>query len=46
MAQIKKVEELIEETLRKNQRDIEMALIKPLSPEYPFSSKRYLLLNR
>lgn len=47
MAQIKKVEELIEDTLRKNQRDIEMALIKPLSPEYPFSSNGiYFLIGK
>lgn len=32
------VKHLIQESLRKNQRDIEMALIKPLSEEYPFSS--------
>lgn len=47
MAQIKKVEELIEDSLRKNQRDIEMALIKPLSPEYPFSSNGiYFLIGK
>ena len=44
---IKKVEELIEDTLRKNQRDVEMALIRPLSPEYPFSSNGiYFLIGK
>ena len=44
---IKKVEELIEDSLRKNQRDIEMALIKPLSPEYPFSTNGiYFLIGK
>ena len=47
MAEIKRVEELIEDSLRKNQRDIEMALIKPLSPEYPFSSNGiYFLIGK
>lgn len=47
MTQIKKVEDLIEDTLRKNQRDIEMALIKPLAPEYPFSSNGiYFLIGK
>lgn len=47
MSQIKKVEDLIEDTLRKNQRDIEMALIKPLAPEYPFSSNGiYFLIGK
>ena len=42
-SQIKKVED----SLRKNQRDIEMALIKPLSPEYPFSSNGiYFLIGK
>ena len=46
-SQIKKVEELIEGTLIKNQRDIEMALIKPLSPEYPFSTNGiYFLIGK
>ena len=44
---IKQVEKTINETLRKNQRDIEMALIKPLSPEYPFSSNGiYFLIGK
>ena len=44
---IKQVEKTIKETLRKNQRDIEMALIKPLSPEYPFSSNGiYFLIGK
>lgn len=47
MTQIKKVEDLIEDTLRKNQHDIEMALIKPLAPEYPFSSNGiYFLIGK
>ena len=47
MAEIKRVEELIQETLHKNPRDIEMALIKPLSPEYPFSSNGiYFLIGK
>ena len=46
-SQIKKVEELIEESLRKNQHDIEMALIKPLCPEYPFSTNGiYFLIGK
>ena len=44
---IKQVEELIKTTLQKNQRDIEMALIRPLSPEYPFSSNGiYFLIGK
>ena len=44
---IKQVEESIKTTLQKNQRDIEMALIKPLSPEYPFSSNGiYFLIGK
>ena len=35
---INDVEKLINETLNKNMRDIEGALIKPLSDDYPFSS--------
>lgn len=47
MSQIKKVEDLIQDTLRKNQRDIEMALIRPLSPEYPFSTNGiYFLIGK
>ena len=44
---IREVEELIKETLRKNQRDIEMALIKPLTPSYPFSTNGiYFLIGK
>ena len=44
---IKQVEKTIKETLLKNQRDIKMALIKPLSPEYPFSSNGiYFLIGK
>lgn len=47
MAEINKVEQLIQESLHKNQRDIEMALIKPLSPEYPFSTNGiYFLIGK
>ena len=41
------VKHLIQESLHKNQRDIEMALIKPLSEEYPFSSNGiYFLIGK
>ncbi len=44
---IKNVETLINETLNKNMRDIEGALIKPLSDEYPFSTNGiYFLIGR
>ncbi len=44
---IKQVESIIKETLRKNQRDIEMALIRPPSPEYPFSTNGvYFLIGK
>ena len=44
---IQKVEELINETLRKSMREIEGALIKPLSENYPFSSNGiYFLIGR
>mgnify|MGYP001026860966 CR=1 FL=1 len=44
---INSVESLIKKTLQKNQREIEMALIKPLHPEYPFSSNGiYFLIGR
>lgn len=47
MTEINKVEQLIQESLHKNQRDIEMALIKPLSPEYPFSTNGiYFLIGK
>ncbi|KAK8892739.1 hypothetical protein M9Y10_029980 [Tritrichomonas musculus] len=46
-SQIKKDEELIEGTLRKNQRDIQMTLINSLSPEYPFSTNGiYFLIGK
>lgn len=44
---INQVEQLIKQTLQKNQRDIDMALIKPLSEEYPFSSNGiYFLIGK
>lgn len=44
---IKKVEDLIKSTLQKNQREIEAALIKPLSDEYPFSTNGiYFLIGK
>ena len=44
---IKKVEALIHKTLQKNQREIEGALIKPLSPQYPFSTNGiYFLIGK
>ena len=44
---IRKVQSLINETIRKNQREIEGALIKPLSPDYPFSTNGiYFLIGR
>ena len=44
---IKQVESIIKEALKKNQRDIEMALIRPLSPEYPFSTNGvYFLIGK
>ena len=44
---IKNVEEMIQDALRKNQRDIEMALIRPLSPDYPFSTNGiYFLIGK
>ena len=39
---IKKVEALIQETLQKNQREIDGALIKPLSPQYPLALMEYI----
>ncbi len=38
MSVISTVNKLIKDTLKKKQREIEMALIKPLSQEYPFST--------
>ena len=47
MAEIKIVEDLIRESLHRHQRDIEMALIKPLAPEYPFSTNGiYFLIGK
>lgn len=44
---VKKVETLIKETLHKNQREIESALIKPLSNDYPFSTNGiYFLIGK
>ena len=44
---IKQVESIITEGLKKNQRDLEMALIRPLSPEYPFSTNGvYFLIGK
>ena len=44
---IKEVEKLINETMRKNMREIEGALIKPLSENYPFSTNGiYFLICR
>ena len=44
---VKNVEKLILETLHKNQREIEGALIKPLSDNYPFSTNGiYFLIGR
>ncbi len=44
---IRKTEDLIKETLRKNQREIEGALIKPLSKDYPFSTNGiYFLIGK
>jgi hypothetical protein len=38
MAIVKKVEELMAKALKKNKDDIEEALIKPISPEWPFAT--------
>lgn len=44
---IKNVEREIQKAMRKNQKDIEMALIKPLSPDYPFSTNGiYFLIGK
>ena len=34
----RKVEAMIKESLKKNEKELQSALIKPLSPEYPFST--------
>lgn len=44
---IRKCETLINQTMKKNQKEIEGALIKPLSPDYPFSTNGiYFLIGR
>lgn len=44
---IKKVEDLIHETMNKSQKEIEGALIKPLSENYPFSTNGiYFLIGK
>ena len=41
------VEELIKETLKKNRKELEMSLIKPLTPSYPFSTNGvYYLIGK
>ncbi len=43
----KKVETLIRETLRKNKRELDMALIRPLTTSYPFSTNGvYFLIGK
>ena len=43
----KEVEALIKETLKKNRKELDMALIKPLSPNYPFSTNGvYYLIGK
>lgn len=47
MKVIQTVEKLIDETMRKNMREIEGALIKPISDDYPFSTNGiYFLIGR
>ena len=47
MSVIKTVNQLIQDTLKKNQRELEMALIKPISDEYPFSTNGiYFLIGQ
>ena len=44
---IKEVEALIQKTMKKNQKEIETALMKPLSPDYPFSTNGiYFLIGK
>lgn len=44
---IKKVEEIISDTLQKNQAEIDAALMKPLSEDYPFSTNGiYFLIGK
>ena len=43
----KEVESIIRKTMKKNQKEIEAALIKPLHPSYPFSTNGiYFLIGR
>ena len=43
----KEVEALIKETLKKNRKELDMALIKPLSSTYPFSTNGvYYLIGK
>ena len=47
MSIIKSVNQLIQDTLKKNQRELEMALIKPISNDYPFSTNGiYFLIGQ
>ena len=41
---MKEVESLIQKTMKKNQKEIEGALMKPLHPSYPFSSNGIIFL--
>ena len=44
---IKTVEALIKETLKKNKKELDMALIRPLTPSYPFSTNGvYYLIGK
>ena len=44
---IKTVETLIKETLKKNKKELDMALIRPLTPTYPFSTNGvYYLIGK
>ena len=44
---MKEVELIIQKTMKKNQKEIEAALIKPLHPQYPFSTNGiYFLIGR
>ena len=38
------VEALIKETLKKNKKELDMALIRPLHPSYPFSTNGVVFL--
>ena len=43
----KEVEALIQKTMKKNQKEIESALMKPLHPSYPFSTNGiYFLIGK